>query len=836
MIESTGKKNGPDTDETIPWYLKIPIGEDDDEGEWEARPYFGKISIEKGIRDENVLALSQVDIQVDIEIEALDTPKKTNPAAKNARVQLQNNRRVHNPPSISTPFDDHDSETWYHPHRDTHVDISKRDNITANEDVFSINIPRSQSQLNINTNSPERNTSEEAIVDEKEKKGNTTEITNIFKQKSAIEYIFSNDQFLERSSHKQEQSLPNTFPSTGIHDWYNPIDQPYERQLVLADASNHKNRQLNNLFKESSEFQPYNGTIDDLLKYSIPGSDLSHNKETHQLTIQYFGPISLCVYVQYKLLQWYQRLLVIQASKRKTDHNCTNSFVRAEKVANRTNERNNKGEEQKIESNATIENEACCKVEQRGLTADDKSELVNVAPILSLDQPAYSSEMASARSQLAPNMTAGVLEGVSPAITDEILALKDQTSGFSLYQCASSSSETLSTRLDYGAIMIDGAIEGISPVISREELAHNESGLENNIPGLSHDERFLSLTDIQSIKPELGVTTKPGVNERTSSGLTDIIMSSTQASISGIEVADFIKTLTSSFSQEGINDQVAFQLAQMALTFKYKEMSEIRRITLEERRRNEDICIKERRHQQKLKAMSHDLRSLRDEAQKACRVLRDNAVDICIGKHQILCILIVCGIRAFKQNWSILKELTSTTKIMSIFELISLWACNCTGETCESKIVGVIGHSYYFLVLRSLLSPSLSSVTMCSVLCILRIIFRCFLLAVVHKALNICKSPNFLHHLINCTVFTYTALHTDIGINMFASATIISSINFVVAIVAYTAVLVTTMKGRNLLIDEMEYHMNTINLASRTSSCVRLMSIFVSVAIGFISA
>ena len=45
-------------------------------------------------------------------------------------------------------------------------------------------------------------------------------------------------------------------------------------------------------------------------------------------------------------------------------------------------------------------------------------------------------------------------------------------------------------------------------------------------------------------------------------------------------------------------------------------MSEIRRIQLEERRRNEDMRIEERRHQQKIKAMSQDFHNLRDEAQK----------------------------------------------------------------------------------------------------------------------------------------------------------------------------------------------------------------------------
>jgi len=216
--------------------------------------------------------------------------------------------------------------------------------------------------------------------------------------------------------------------------------------------------------------------------------------------------------------------------------------------------------------------------------------------------------------------------------------------------------------------------------------------------------------------------------------------------------------------------------------------------------------------------------------------LKDNVIDICIGKHQILCILIVCGIRVFKQNRRILKGLTSATNITSVFELVSLWACNCTVETCESKIVGAMGQGYSFLVLRSLVIPSLSSVGMCSVLCILRILLGWLFLALVHKVLNTCKSPTFLHHLLNSTVFTFTALHTDIGRNMFGSAILVSAINIVIAIVAYTVVLVTPMKACNLSIDDMERHRNMINLTTRTSLYARLISMFVSFTVGFISA
>jgi len=822
MTENTGE-NGL-TDDNIPWYLKIPIGEDDDEEEWQARPYFGEISIEKLIRAENV-AISPVGTEVNIDNEVFDTPKQSNSSSKNSCVQSQNILR--SPRSFSTPFDEDESKKWYHVGITYYVDANNRDSSIVNEDLFSMtNIPRSQNQLNIDIFSPKRYTSEEAIGSEERKEDDNIEIINILKQKSVIDDISSNDQLLERASHKQEESLLlNTVPSTGIHDWPNTIDQPYQRQVVSIDTSKHNDHHSTFLFEESTEFQPYNGTIDDLLKYSIPGSDLSQNKEeTIQLIIRYLGPISLCVYIQFKLLQWYQCLVTIQASKRKIDHNCMNSFVKAE--------RNNKEEEQ-AESNASKEIEACCKLERRALLAYGKSESVNGVPNLSLDQPTYSSEMFSTRSQLAANMTSGNLERVSPIIPDKVLTSENTIPGLSINQCALSSFEMLSTRSELGAIMIDRVIEGISPVISKDTLSHNESGSESKIPGLSHDDHVLS-SEVLSIEPEFEAITTSGVNEGTSPGVTDIIISSARASMCETEGADFIKTLTSSLSQLSIDDQAKMQLAKVAIKMYDKERVEIRRINIEEQRRNEDACIEERRHQEKIKAM--DLRSLRDEAQKAYRDLKDNVIDICIGKHQILCILIVCGIRVFKQNRRILKELTSATNITSVFEFVSLWACNCTVETCEAKMVGAMGRGYSFLVLRSLLIPSLSSVGMCSVLCILRILFGWLFLALVHKVLNTCKSPTFLHHLLNSTVFILISLHTDIGRNMFGSATIVSAINVVIAIVAYTVVLVAPMKARNLSIDKIECHRNMINLATRTSLYARLISMFVSFSVGFISA
>jgi len=144
-------------------------------------------------------------------------------------------------------------------------------------------------------------------------------------------------------------------------------------------------------------------------------------------------------------------------------------------------------------------------------------------------------------------------------------------------------------------------------------LSHNESGSESKIPGLSHDDHVLS-SEVLSIEPEFEAITTSGVNEGTSPGVTDIIISSARASMCETEGADFIKTLTSSLSQLSIDDQAKMQLAKVAIKMYDKERVEIRRINIEEQRRNEDACIEERRHQEKIKAM--DLRSLRDEAQK----------------------------------------------------------------------------------------------------------------------------------------------------------------------------------------------------------------------------
>lgn len=236
--------------------------------------------------------------------------------------------------------------------------------------------------------------------------------------------------------------------------------------------------------------------------------------------------------------------------------------------------------------------------------------------------------------------------------------------------------------------------------------------------------------------------------------------------------------------------------------------------------------------------MSQELRNLRDEAQQACRDLRDGAMDMCIGKHQIMCIVVTCGIRALKQNWRNLKELTMATKTASVFELISVWACNCTENISDSNRLGGLGatgSSYALLVLRSLVPHTLSSVGICSALCILRTLFCCLLFALVHKGFGICKSPQFVHHLLNCTVFTFTALNTDIGNDILGSATMISVINFVIAIVAYTVALTTAMKGCNKSVDDMDCQWNTINLASKITSYSRLISTVISFAVGFIS-
>jgi len=620
------------------------------------------------------------------------------------------------------------------------------------------------------------------------------------KQEKVIEPLKNHNQILGRVP--QEQSLSNTLPSTDVHA------QPHHRQEISKDASNDIHPMSDYLFEELPEFQPYNGTIDDLLKYSVHENNISRNREeTLQFIIQCLGIISLCVYIIVKLQQYLHRIITMQTSKRKTDHTCANYFIKAEVTKKKVELRNDKSEGQ-TELSAIIKN-------------GDTSKFVQ---------------------DLASGPCTQLLHEQSNAfLVVEKCETENSTLDLLLDETTSFSQKRSSTKPTLGATII-------YPVISEEVLTDGECGLENSLPELSLDQSVSCSSEMLITKPDssemLIKKSESGASsfelkEGISSDVININKAYAQASMSGIEVADYIKTLTSSFSQEGLDDQAAFQLAQMALEIKYKEMSEIRRIQLEERRRNEDMRIEERRHQQKIKAMSQDFHNLRDEAQKACSDLKDAAMDICIGNHQIMCILVACGIRALKQNWKILKELTSATKMASVFELISARACNCTENICDSNRVGDLGatgRSYALLFLRSLVPHTLSSAGICSALCILRILFGCLLFALVHKGLGICKSPHFVHHLLNSTVFTFTALNTNIGKDMLGSATIVSVINFVIAIVAYTVALATARKGCNKPVNDMDCYMNTINHASKITSYSRLISTVVSFAVGVISA
>jgi len=673
------EENDPVTEENIPWYLKNPIegANDDEEGEWHARPYFGEISINREIKAEHD-AISQDVKEVNVGIASFDSHKKPGYLSNNFRVRPQNKLHSHSPRRISIPFDQDESEEWHYSWQnkrdilmsaeikdtDTETHIRKRGS-TVNEDIYSIiNVVRSQSEPNIPIFSPERHTSGEVADGSVQKENDRTRV-NKLKQERVTEFT-NHDQYLDKASQKKEQSLSNTIPSTDIHErrviveqphhrqeisidasnnihpmsdymfeelpefqvYYGAIDdilirnskqekvieplknhnqilgrvpqeqspsntlpstdvhaQPHHRQEISKDASNDIHPMSDYLFEELPEFQPYNGTIDDLLKYSVHENNISRNREeTLQFIIQCLGIISLCVYIIVKLQQYLHRIITMQTSKRKTDHTCANYFIKAEVTKKKVELRNDKSEGQ-TELSAIIKN-------------GDTSKFVQ---------------------DLASGPCTQLLHEQSNAyLVVEKCETENSTLDLLLDETTSFSQKRSSTKPTLGATII-------YPVISEEVLTDGECGLENSLPELSLDQSVSCSSEMLITKPDssemLIKNSESGASsfelkEGISSDVININKAYAQASMSGIEVADYIKTLTSSFSQEGLDDQAAFQLAQMALEIKYKEMSEIRRIQLEERRRNEDMRIEERRHQQKIKAMSQDFHNLRDEAQK----------------------------------------------------------------------------------------------------------------------------------------------------------------------------------------------------------------------------
>jgi len=176
-------------------------------------------------------------------------------------------------------------------------------------------------------------------------------------------------------------------------------------------------------------------------------------------------------------------------------------------------------------------------------------------------------------------------------------------------------------------------------------------------------------TDILNSKSSTIVTTR--CHELVPHGIVDNNFTTVPISMTG--VAQSIKAITSRFSQEGLDEHMALQLAQVTLDMQYKEMSEIRRIQLEDRRRKEDMIVEERRHHEKIKAVSHQLHFLYDEAQKARSDFNTNMLGICLGTHQILCILVGCATCLFKRNWAVMKHLTS--KKTSFFDFIISLVC-----------------------------------------------------------------------------------------------------------------------------------------------------------------
>jgi len=287
-------------------------------------------------------------------------------------------------------------------------------------------------------------------------------------------------------------------------------------------------------------------------------------------------------------------------------------------------------------------------------------------------------------------------------------------------------------------------------------------------------------------------------------------------------VAKCMKTLTSSFTQEGFDEKTALQLARVALDIQHKEISEVRRIKIEEDRRKEDMILDERRHQEKIKAMYQKVRLLNDEAQKACMNVKTTALCICLGTHQILCIFLGCSIRFFRQNWTQITPILKTPWL----QLISSWCCNCLGEKCDS---GITGHDLSSWSLSLLVTSSLiPSMPICSAMCFLRILFTCTLLAMAQKLLAICKSPFFLHQMLNGAVFIFTMISTQIGRNMTGLAAIITVNNFIIATLSCIVLHVT---GCNTSSDEQQLR-RKIDLALKISSYSLLLSVSASFLLG----
>lgn len=824
------KESGPDTDEYIPWYLKIPIevGDNGKEEEWLASPYFGEISIGTHTNAEND-ATSQRISEARLGIKSLKRQLKFLP--KNTDVKAYLNRRDQNvfaiteiPPTKSQsntcvcPLKRDASEKAIGECEETEYNIIgistnpcggefKEPTITDHnrfldrtpqkkeqysQPAFENHQPHHRQGLLIDASDHIHRTTDPFKESHELHRMNGDVQVKMSNHARTIESITNHHQFLEKAPQKQKQLLTG-FPRSNVHGRPITVNQSYHKLRLSLDAPDHMYRMTDYLFEESSEFQPYNGTIEDLLQYPLQSEDISQKSyETFISIIQYIGPMFFCMHVMLKLWKKHRGMLTMQASKR--------NIVNPDDIKT-------KSKQGKCQNEGKIELVAIQYETEKSYDGKHSdNEDIHKEDVVPRCSPQLSSENSNA-----------------------LLVLKNCesencTRDIFLDQHLSLSSDVISERQESREI----AMERISPGVSKEVLANNKRPSDNTIPELSLEKSTSSLSlGMSTEKLESRTTASLSVRDKTSSDIINGSVSSTHISMSGKEVADYIKILTSSFSQEGLDNQSAFQLAQMALDIKYKEMSEIRRIQIEERRRNEDMSIKERRHQQNIKVTSQDLHILRDEVQAACTNLRNDSIDICIGSHQIMCILVACGMCAFKQNRTILKEMISTAKMASVLDLVSLWACNCTENTA------VTPQKYFLLILQSLVPPSLSSAGICTALCILRTLMGGLLFASVHKVLSICKSPQFLHNLLNCTVFAFVMFHTDVAKNMIRSATIVIVINFMIAVIDYAMVLVTIMKGCNRSIDELDCK-NMINRALRASLYSRFISAILSLAVGCI--